>query len=153
MTQITMTQRFGRAALVGTAGGAVAFAIMMSDSMFRGDYGFLRAATMGAFLAGLLVARGFGRSGTGGWFWAGASFAGATILGAIIAVPLLFLDEMLMPKGVFATLGEALATALFGPAYVVGLLGELLVLKAWIGLCILIHMVVIGGSLRARSNP
>lgn len=153
MTQITMTQRFGRAALVGAAGGAVALAIMMADSMFRSDYSFLRAATMGAFLAGLLVARGFGGAGTRGWFWAGASFAAATILGALFAVPLLFLDEMLMPMGVLATLGESATTALWGPVYVLGALGELLVLKVWATLCILIHMVVIGGSLRAQSNP
>ena len=154
MTQITMTQRFGRAALVGIAGGAVAFAIMMSDSMFRADYGFLRAATMGAFLAGLLVARGFGGQGTRGWFWAGTSFAAATILGGVFALPLLFLDEMLVPKDFLRDFGEFAALVFLGPIYVVGLMGsKLLVLKAWVALCILIHMVVIGGSLRTRSNP
>ena len=152
MTQITMRQRFGRAALVGMAGGAVALAIMSADSMFRTDYGFLRAATMGAFLAGLIVARGFGGRGSWGWFWAGLSFAGATIMGAIFAVPLLFLDEMLFPENMLRELGNFVGASVYGPIYVLSLLGgKLLVLKAWLALCILIHMVVIGGRISARS--
>lgn len=161
MTQITMTQRFGRAALIGMAGGAVAFAIMMSDSMFRTDYGFMRAAVMGAFLAGLLVARGFGGQGSWGWFCAGASFAAATVMGAVFAVPLMFLDEMLVPEDLLNTLGELVSavrtltlSTVLGPAYVVVLIfSKLMVLKAWLAFCLLIHLLVIGGSLRARSNP
>ena len=151
MTGITMKQRFGRAALVGIAGGAVAWAIMIADNTFRADYSFLRAAIMGAFLAGLIVARGFGGRGARGWFMAGLSFALATVLGAIFAVPLIFLDDAFVPKDLLRTFGEVAGMILLGPLYVGGLMGgKLLVLKAWLAVCILVHFVVIGDSMRRR---
>ena len=152
MTQITIGQRFGRAALVALSGGIVALAIMMSDRMFRFDYGFLRAATMGAFLAGLLVARGFGGQGGWGWFRFGLTFGIATILGALFAVPLLGFDAWLMRTDVMRTLGDLIGSALLGPVYVLSLIGgKLLVLKVWLAIGVLIHLFVMGGS--ARRAP
>jgi len=152
MTQITLAQRFGRAALVGIAGGIVASAIMMSDSMFRHDLGFLRAAIMGAFLAGLIVARGFGGQGARGWFRSGLSFGAASVLGAALAVPFLGFDAWLMRTDMMRSLSEGTGTALLGPVYVLGLIGgERLVLKAWLAFGILTHLVVMAGS--ARPNP
>ena len=140
MRQITLKERFGRAALVGFAGGAVALAIICSDPAFRHEFGFVRAAAMGAFLAGFALARGFGGQGPWGWFRAGLTFGLATVLGAMIAVPLLGLDGWLMHTDLMRTLGNWAGSALLGPVYVLGLVGDDgLILRVWLAGLILSH--------------
>ena len=152
MTNITMMQRFGRASLVGIAGAIVASAIMMSDSAFRHEFGFLRAATMGAFLAGMILARGFGGAGAWGWFRTGITFGAATVLGAIIAVPLMGFDAWLMSTDLIRGLWSWSGSVLLGPVYVLSLLGgSALVLKAWVAFGILFHLVLIRGKRRQIS--
>lgn len=124
MTTITKKQRFARAAAIGAAGFAVASAIILTDGQLRGDWGFLRCATAGAFLAGLIFAGAFGRGGAWGWFYAGAGFGGSTVMGAIFAVLLLPLDGTFSQMGVLRFLGDPLEAGLFGPVYVAMMMGQ-----------------------------
>ncbi len=124
MQIITQEQRFGRAAMVGVSGGMVALLIVLTDRMFYGDWGFVRAAFMGAFIAGYLLARGFGGDGAWGWFRAGLTFAACTVLGAAIAVPLLEVDEWLMGTAVMEQVVSFAGMSVLGPVYVLGMLGE-----------------------------
>lgn len=134
MTKMTFQQRFGVALAVGAAGGIVALAITQAGgAMFR-DWGFLRVATAGAFLAGLLVAPGFGGAGVRRWFVSGVSFGTATILGAIFAVMLMPLEEILTSSRWLRVVSEMAGSSLFGPVYVIGMIGDnLRVLAGWIG--------------------
>ena len=118
MHAITMDQRIARAIMIGGVGGGVALAITLGDPLFRGEVGFVRAAACGAFLAGLLVARGMGGAGLRGWFQSALTFAAATVLGAAFAVPILILDGWLMETRFMASLGDLAALVLVGPVYV-----------------------------------
>lgn len=134
MSNITIAQRFGRAAAVGAAGFAVAFSIMIADGGFQTDYSFLRVATAGAFLSGLLFAGTFGGRGAWGWFCSGLGFGCATVVGAIIAVMLLPLDEVLMHSDILGNLRQMPASGLLGPVYVLSMLVEnQWVAMAWVG--------------------
>ncbi|MFC6759465.1 hypothetical protein ACFQFQ_08110 [Sulfitobacter porphyrae] len=93
MTTLTLQQRFAVAAAIGAAGGGVALAMIGQGKFGYGDAGFLRVASAGAFLAGLLVAGGFGGQGVPGLLRALLSFLGATVLGAVIAVLLMPFDR------------------------------------------------------------
>ena len=143
MTQITISQRFARAAAVGAAGFAVALAIMVSDRAFQTDYSFLRVATAGAFLSGLMFAGTFGGKGAWGWFRSGLGFGFATIVGAILAVMMLPFDIALMRISVFDDLRGLPSGSLMGPLYVVSMIIEnLWVAAAWIGAYSGIHALV-----------
>lgn len=129
MTNITVTQRFGRAAAIGVAGLAVALMITVADRHFRADMGFLGCATAGAFLAGLIVARTFGGQGTWGWFCAG--FGGARILRPVLAVLLMPFDQGVMRAG--PAMMEMIVASGSGPIYVLGMIGgHNWVTEAWI---------------------
>lgn len=144
MEKITLHTRFGRAALVGLAGGAVALAITLSDAAFRHEFGFVRAATMGAFLAGFLLARGLGGQGTFGWFRSGLTFGAMTVLGAGLAVPLLGFDAWLMQLEVMQALPHAAGSTVLGPVYVLGMLGaETQVLKVWLAGALTSHAAAV----------
>lgn len=124
MDIITQEQRFTRALLVALSGGVVAAGIMFADSAFRNDWGFVRAAVMGAFIAGLLLARGFGGQGAWGWFRAGLTFAACTVLGAAIAVPLLGMDAWMMDTGLAHIIAALAGMSMLGPVYVLSMVAE-----------------------------
>ena len=86
MTNITVTQRFGRAAAIGVAGLAVALMITVADRHFRADMGFLGCATAGAFLAGLVVARTLGGQGTWGLFTCLVGSAAFVLVSTVLAM-------------------------------------------------------------------
>lgn len=146
MQMITQEQRVSRAMLVGASGGAVAIAIVLTDRAFQGDWGFVRAATMGAFIAGYLLARGFGGGTAWGWFRAGMTFAGCTVLGAAIAVPLLGVDAWLMETAAMRWLLDLAGMSLLGPVYVLGMLAErYMVWAVWAAVFIVWHGALIWG--------
>lgn len=124
MQIITQEQRLTRATLVAAAGGTVALVIVLTDRMFHNDWGFVRAATTGAFIAGLLLARGFGGDGAWGWFRAGLTFSACTVVGAACAVPLLGVDEWLMDTAFVRIFVEMAGVSLLGPVYVLGMLAD-----------------------------
>lgn len=92
MTELSLPARLSLAVMIAATGGAVALAIathapelLYHSGVFREVAPFLRLATGGALIAGLLVAPGFGRAGGWGWVCALLSLAAATILGAALA--------------------------------------------------------------------
>lgn len=146
MQLITQQQRAARAVLVGMAGGLVALAIVVNDHMFWRDWGFVRAATMGATMAGYLLARGFGGEGLWCWFRAGLTFSACTVLGAALAVPSLFFDEWLMRTGMMEMITGFAETSVLGPVYVLGMvLDHYLVWATWAAGFIAAQGVVIWG--------
>lgn len=146
MQIITQEQRFVRAMLVGASGGVVAFLIMLTDRAFHGDWGFVRAATLGAFFAGLILARGFGGEGAWGWFRAGLTFSACTVLGAAIAVPLLGVDAWLMETQMMDVVHSLAEMSVLGPVYVLSMIGEhYLVWASWAAVFIAAQGVVIWG--------
>ena len=118
MEKITQKQRFIRATFVGAAGGAVALAIVISGSHVGEDWSFVSVATAGAFLAGLLLARGFGGQGAWAFFRAGLFFSMATILGAIFAVALIPVEEVIINNGRWLGIAPVFQSTFIGPAFV-----------------------------------
>ena len=134
MTTLTLQQRFAVAAAIGAAGGGVALAMIGQGKFGYGDAGFLRVASAGAFLAGLLVAGGFGGQGVPGLLRALLSFLGATVLGAVIAVLLMPFDSLWRQVLPLEILRDWVAGSLVGPLHVLEVLADdLLVLVVWAG--------------------
>lgn len=136
-------ESFTIALATGCCGGAVALAIQMSDGGFGKDPGFLRVAFAGAFLAGLAMARCFGRPGGSGALFALLGYIAATTLGALAAWFLLPLEGGLangfrltgMPDAEFITASP------IAPIYVLGcVLDEPLVGATWTGAGALLHL-------------
>jgi len=105
MEKITLQHRFARALMIGAAGGAVALALLSQERALYWEWSIVRCAAAGAFLAGLMVARGFGGTGAWMWFRAGFFFSFATVLGAIIAICLLPLDAMIAERDLWRYVG------------------------------------------------
>lgn len=148
MDKITLRTRFARASMVGLTGLTVAIAITQFDRHFQGDWGFVRCAAGGAFLAGLMFARSFGGQGAWGMFCAGMGFGASTVLGAIFAVLLMPFEQMLaqiIPTQI-SLLGESveiaglLGASLLGPLYVLTTVADhTQVLLAWIMMLMGLH--------------
>lgn len=141
MTGINATDRIAIATLTGATGVAVAVGITLADPYFNGTIGFWRVAGGGALIAGLGVAAGFGRAGHWGWLLSLLTFAGATVVGAIIAF---FLMQMEAALG-FATFGgsgfSGIANSIVAPIFVVSTtVGEVLVGKVWIVCWVVLHL-------------
>lgn len=77
--------RFEIAGAVGLSGAVVALALTGADRHLAFDWGFVRVACAGAFVAGLGIADGFGHRGWQGLLLGGISFVIATMFGAVIA--------------------------------------------------------------------
>lgn len=134
MTTLTLQQRFAVATAIGAAGGGVALAMIGQGHFGIGDARFLRVATAGAFLAGLLVAGGLGGQGGPGLLRALLSFLGATVLGAVLAVLLIPLDLLWSQVVLLASLRDWMAGSVAGPIHVLGVLADdLLVFAVWAG--------------------
>ncbi len=142
MSKTTLKERFGVATGIGVSGGLVAQAITQASPYFAGDFGFCRCAAAGAFLAGFVLASGFGRSGLGGWVLAAVTFVAATLIGAAVAVMFLpleaFIASLDLPELALTFVG-GLA---MGPLYVVEMVtGKLGVLLLWVGSILGIHLL------------
>lgn len=85
MKRLDVSQRFEIAGIIGVAGGLVALAITGVDRHLSFDWGFVRVACAGAFVAGLACADGFGHRGWRGMLGGGVSFVLATLIGAYVA--------------------------------------------------------------------
>ncbi|MFC6583840.1 hypothetical protein [Sulfitobacter aestuariivivens] len=119
MSITSIQQRFSVAAAIGVSGGLVAAAITQADPTFRGDLGFCRCAAAGAFVAGLLLAGGFGRSGLWGLGIAALTFVGATLMGAVIAVMLLPVEALIADLGLRDLAVSISGMAAIAPIFVV----------------------------------
>ena len=144
MSITTLKERFGVATAIGSSGGLVAHAITQASPYFNDDLGFCRGAAAGAVVAGFLLAGGFGRSGAGGWALAALSFAGATLIGAAIAVLFLpleaFVARLDLPDIALGFLGSLA----MGPLYVVEMVtSKGAVLLPWIGSVLGIHLIAL----------
>ncbi len=142
MSKISLKERFGVAVAIGISGGLVAQAIMQASPYFNGDMGFCRCAAGGAFVAGFVLAGGFGRTGIWGWALAAGSFVAATLIGAVVAVMFLPLENFIASldlPGVALSFAGGLA---LGPLFVAEMVtGKASVLLPWAGSVLGIHLL------------
>ncbi|MEM6304173.1 MAG: hypothetical protein AAF744_05595 [Pseudomonadota bacterium] len=144
MSRMTLQKRTGVATAVGLSGALTAFAITQASPFFSGDAGFCRCAGAGAFVAGFLLAGGFGKAGAQGWMWAAGTFACATVLGALCAVLFLPLDDFVARLEVPQMALGLLSGLAMGPFYVLEMLtSDLAVLLPWFGSILAIQLLAL----------
>lgn len=142
MNKIAIRERFGVALAIGLSGGLVAHAITQVSPVFGSDLGFCRCAAAGAFVAGFVLAGGFGRAGLGGWALAALSFIGATLIGAACAVLFMPLEALIASLDLPNITMGFLGGLAMGPIYVVEMVTSTsAVLLPWVGSILGIHLL------------
>ena len=133
MEKITLEQRFARALMISAAGGAVAWALMMQEPALQSEWSIVRCALAGAFLAGLMLARGFGGTGARRWFRAGFFFSLATVMGGCMAILLLPVELMLAEMGIWQNIGLSAFKPFAGPGFALSFIqGGGLIVLIWL---------------------
>ena len=142
MTRINLQHRLGVALAVGLSGGLVAQAITGSAPLLGPDWGFCVCAAVGAFIAGFVLAPGFGIAGVRGWAIAGLTFIVATLLGAAVAVLFLPLEGFLARVEVPQLALDYASAMAIAPLFVLSeLFNTINVLLPWLGSILCIHLL------------
>lgn len=154
MTKFALTRRLKPAGLVGLAGAILAASIMATDRAFQSDYAFLMAATVGAFLAGLLLAPRFSGPNGMGWLRTGIVFGGATVLGSSFSGPIYLLFKWPSLEDVAISVGDLATLFLMGPVFVpFTVFNSALALATWLGLCAMLHITLMLWPGARPANP